>query len=774
MPMTPGKDEDKTSFMNRCVPDMVGTGPDKRPNDQAVGICIDIWDRNKGKTAKPDVTKQPEPDPDEDYQDFMDRCTETDDEETCQLQWDNRALASRTTKIDHDGMTIQKTHAGHIDGAEYVLSDETIDRMGDVIQSSGWRLDAFKKNPIALFNHRADFIVGTWRNLRIEEGVLRGHLQLAPEGTSPRIDEIRKLVEAGILKATSVGFKPLKYEALNKDSVPPNPFGGLRFLEQELVETSLVSVPANPNALAIAKNLDISDTTLRLVFAGQGEKTPDKIVRRSHAGQGNSSIRTKEKAMSLAQTIIETQSQLAVLRDGLQQHLDTLDNDNVSDAQMQKTDEFHVRIAKVRKLLDQHIESEKALGLATSAAHDPDPHEIRMPTRRVEPAANGGGNSSITRVPAEVKVPYKPGDHTWKALTCLVKMQGDRYRKATALDVIRDTVGENDKVRTMFDVLIGKSASVPALTTATGWAAELVRTDIQGFMDSLQPAAVATRLLAKGLSFSFGTNGIISIPTRSATPTIAGSFVGEAAPIPVRQGAFTAITMVPKKLAVITVFSREISEHSDPAIEGLLRTAIVEDTSVAVDSVLLDANAATNVRPAGLRNGVSTLTPTAGGGFAAIVGDVKLLVGALTTSTLGNLRNPVWLMSPMLELGLRLTVAPNTGVFPFAAEINAGTFAGFPVIVSPNVTADTLFLVDAADLVSASGEPRFDVSDSATVHMEDTTPLAISSSGTPNTVAAPVRSFWQTDTLGIRMIMPLNWAMRRTGMVAYITGTTWD
>lgn len=756
MPMTPHKDEDKTAFMDRCMHDM-SKDPD-RTNDQNLAACIDIWDRNKGKALK----QAPEPDPDEDEQEFMDRCIEEiGDEGECELAWENR----KVTAIQH------KTHAGHIDGAEYVLSDETIDRMGDVIQSSGWRLDNFKRNPIALFNHRADFIVGKWRDLRIEDGVLRGHLQLAPEGTSPRIDEIRKLVEAGILKATSVGFKPLKYEALNKDSVPPNPFGGLRFLEQELVETSLVSVPANPNALAIAKNLDISDTTLRLVFAGQGERTLDsKIVRRSHGGHADkSTVRNKDKAMSLAQNIVEAQSQLGLLRDGLQQHLDTLDNDNVTDAQMQKTDEFHEKIGRKRKQVDQLIESEKALGLATTAEHE-QVHEIRMPKRTVDPVAE----RNITRVPAEAGKIYKPGDHTWKALTCLVKMQGDRYRKASALDVIRDTVGENDKVRAVFDVLIGKAATVPALTSQTGWAAELVRTDIQGFMESLQPAAVATRLLAKGLQFAFGTNGIISIPTRSATPTIAGSFVGEGAPIPVRQGAFTAITMVPKKLAVITVFSREISEHSDPAIEGLLRTAIVEDTSVAVDSVLLDANAATNVRPAGLRNGVSTLTPTTGGGFAAIVGDVKLLVAALTTSTLGNLRNPVWLMSPLLELGLRLTVAPNTGTFPFAAELNAGTFAGFPVIVSPNVTADTLFLVDAADLVSASGEPRFDVSDSATVHMEDTTPLAISSSGTPNTVAAPVRSFWQTDTLGIRMIMPLNWAFRRPAMVAYVTGTTWD
>jgi hypothetical protein len=58
--------------------------------------------------------------------------------------------------------------------------------------------------------------------------------------------------------------------------------------------------------------------------------------------------------------------------------------------------------------------------------------------------------------------------------------------------------------------------------------------------------------------------------------------------------------------------------------------------------------------------------------------------------------------------------------------------------------------------------------------MEDTTPLAIGTAGTPATVAAPTRSFWQTDTLGIRMIMQMNWALRRTGMVQYITGVTWD
>src|SRR4029077_7721244 len=131
----------------------------------------------------------------------------------------------------------------------------------------------------------------------------------------------------------------------------------------------------------------------------------------------------------------------------------------------------------------------------------------------------------------------------------------------------------------------------------------------------------------------FGAAGKISIPTRATTPTIAGSFVGEGQPIPGRQGLFTSQTLTPKKMAVITTWTREIQDHSVPAIEGLLRDAVQEDTAISLDSVLLDANPATVVRPAGILNGVAGLTPTAGGGFNAIVGDLKKLTGALLTGT---------------------------------------------------------------------------------------------------------------------------------------------
>jgi len=51
MPMKPHKNEDQASFMGRCVPDMIGTGPNKRPQEQAVAICLGIWRQERGGPA---------------------------------------------------------------------------------------------------------------------------------------------------------------------------------------------------------------------------------------------------------------------------------------------------------------------------------------------------------------------------------------------------------------------------------------------------------------------------------------------------------------------------------------------------------------------------------------------------------------------------------------------------------------------------------------------------------------------------------------------------
>jgi len=178
-----------------------------------------------------------------------------------------RQRAQDALRNHPDAITIvRKSHAKELPGLEFVLSDETPDRVGDIIVAAGWQTANFEKNPIALFGHRADFPLGTWKNLRVEKTKLVGELSLAPPGTSDRIDEVRRLVEANILKAVSVGFRDIESVPID----PKAPYGGMRFTKSELVECSLVAVPANPNALAISKSLNISTDVQRLVFAEQG------------------------------------------------------------------------------------------------------------------------------------------------------------------------------------------------------------------------------------------------------------------------------------------------------------------------------------------------------------------------------------------------------------------------------------------------------------------------------------------------------------------------
>lgn len=775
MPMKPNKGESQSEFMSRCVPDLMGDG--KREQDQAVAACMSIW-REREKNVK----WYPEPEQDEQEEDFIDRCVEelVDEEEfdednaqqICQVQWEDNqpyefeaAPREPRERREPRGSHVQhKTHAGAVNGMAFTLSDESPDRMGDVILSAGWQLDNFRRNPIALFNHLASFPIGKWTDLRVEKGALRGHLELAPAGTSDRIDEIRKLIDCGILKAVSVGFRPIDSQPRKSTE---GQYLGETFTKQELVETSLVSVPANPNALAIAKSLKISADTLDLVFAEHGNK--DGMRRRGGATgkHAETSRNRRGTAMSpLAQRIKDAHERIVVLRDKLTEHLKSVDDSNVTDDQLEITQELNAKIAQEEKGLAALKEAER--NLAASVQKDDRAVAIHTTTAVADRTTSARPFNVQPKKVDPVEYVVRAG--TIAMIAHLSKRSIDDVRLAIA----QHYPWYGDDATKAYVEYVQRAATAPAMTSVAGWAAELVQTVYANFMETLMPKSVFPRLASMGLTLSFGRAGKISIPTRSRTPTIAGSFVGEGQPIPVRQGAFTAQVLVPKKMAVITVWTREIDEHSVPAIEGLLRQAIQEDTAVSLDSVLIDANAATAVRPAGLLNGVAALTATSGGGFPALVGDIKQLTGALITSTSGHIRSPAWLMNPQQLNSAGLIPAPNSGVFPFRDELARGSLQGYPVIDSGTVPLGTVVLVDAADFVVVGGDaPRFEVSDQATLHLDDTTPLPITSPGTPATVAAPVQSLWQTDSLALRLILPVNWALRRTGVVAWTQNVTW-
>ena len=150
---------------------------------------------------------------------------------------------------------------GNGDFVSFVASTAEEDRMGDVIRQDGWQLDRYKSNPVVLFGHDHEKPIGRSHNVRVENGVLRADIEFAPEEVDPFAAKIGKMVKAGFLRAVSVGFKPIDMKPIKS---------GYEFVKSELLEISVVSVPANASALSFAKSFMGEDEISR-VFAADPE-----------------------------------------------------------------------------------------------------------------------------------------------------------------------------------------------------------------------------------------------------------------------------------------------------------------------------------------------------------------------------------------------------------------------------------------------------------------------------------------------------------------------
>lgn len=624
---------------------------------------------------------------------------------------------------------IRKVTAEKVGALEWVLSDATLDRHGDTILPDGWDLRWFKKNPIALFGHNSSFPVGTWSNVRVEGGKLIGTLTLAARGTSQRIDELISLVEQGILRAISVGFIPKKAEPIDKD----RPYGGQRYLQQELVEGSIVSVPSNPAALQLAKSLNISTETMSLAFGEQAEmRSRDVSQTGKHAAKPPKIERTPVMK-TLSQRITDAKSSLTAKKDKLVEltSVDDFDTDAVNE-------------------LTAQIDAEERSIATLEAA------EAKIGIDAVKPGANLQPRRPLGIAPKEVK-----------GLDLLVRaavVKGVSHFGGKSVEAaLQERYPGHEPT-----AIIVKADQTIGTTGVSGWASELVQTAYADFLQALMPFSVYPALRSRGIGLSFDGIGTVSIPSRTAGGA-GGGFVAEGTPIRVGRITTAATTMTPRKLGVIVPFSRELAKRSTPAIEALVRQAILEDTGVILDTALLDATASSSARPAGLLNGVSAAATGYGGGdYQAVLADFGALLAPFYAANAAD--NITVLMNP--AQGLRLSLMPGPGATGELGWFNA-IRDRLTVIESTSVTAGRLIALRNSDFATALGDaPEFDVSEQATIHMEDTTPLEIVS-GTGPTTADPVRSLWQTASIGVRMLMDVSWKMRRSGMVQWIDGTSW-
>ena len=162
----------------------------------------------------------------------------------------------------------------------FVASDGTRDSAGTVLNVDRWYLQRFNKNSIIGYQHNVyggdltpenpDYVIGKG-HAYIDDKKLMVDVEFEPAEINPLAEKIYQKLLFGSLKAVSVGFVPVgkgawgEGEEALSGSNPTYYYAG-----QELLEVSVVNIPANPNALR--KGLEEQDKEIAALRAEAEEE----------------------------------------------------------------------------------------------------------------------------------------------------------------------------------------------------------------------------------------------------------------------------------------------------------------------------------------------------------------------------------------------------------------------------------------------------------------------------------------------------------------------
>jgi HK97 family phage prohead protease len=129
--------------------------------------------------------------------------------------------------------------------------------MGDTIAAAGWDLSNYLRNPVVLYGHDYRSLpIGRDEGISVDESGLVGTPRFTTAEQNPFGAMVYELILGRFLNAASVGFNPKKW-LYNEER------GGFDFVECELLEYSIVPVPANAECLIEARDAGIDLAPLK-------------------------------------------------------------------------------------------------------------------------------------------------------------------------------------------------------------------------------------------------------------------------------------------------------------------------------------------------------------------------------------------------------------------------------------------------------------------------------------------------------------------------------
>jgi HK97 family phage major capsid protein/HK97 family phage prohead protease len=617
-----------------------------------------------------------------------------------------------------------------------IATTPTPDRMGDVIEPLGIEY----KNPLPLlWQHRSAEPVGTVEfNKPTKEGIkFVARIAMLEEAgrLKDRLDEAWQSVKLGLVRAVSIGFRDIEYSVMDT---------GLHFLKTEVLELSLVTIPANQDATI--QTVRSIDTEQRAAFGVRDGASARKATQPLKEGK---------------MTILEQIAAYEASRQAKAARLDELMNKAaeegvvLDETQSQEYEELDAEV----KAIDVHLTRLRAT-------------EARQ--RQTAAPIDGGSSraGAASRAPAmanAVLMRQLPKGISFTRYACSLAMAKGNVMHAAEIAKRWQDTPEVERVL--------RAAVVAGTTTDADWAAPLVDYQVMAseFIELLRPMTFLGRLAGlRRVPF------MVKIPGQTAGSTV--GWVGETKPKPVSELAFNMTQLTHATIAGIVVLSEQLVRLSNPSAEALVQRDLTETVAQFMDQQFLDPSVAevANVSPASILNGV-TPVPASGTTADALKADANAIFTNFINAGL-SAAGAVWLMSE--RLALALSTMQNVLSQPEFPGLTAtgGTFlGGLPAITSENVptnlvdagaspdyqAGDILALVKPSEILFADeGGVNIDVSREASLQMD--------SAPTDPTVADTVMvSLWQRNMVGVRVERMVNWKKRRAAAAQYIIGANY-
>ena len=634
---------------------------------------------------------------------------------------------------------------------EGIATTPTPDRVSDIVDPMGAQIG---KGIKLLWQHNHDKPVGEVRfGKPTKNGIpftatFKRPKDDYPQPLNDRLQEAWVSVRDSLVEFVSIGFRTIAYEILES--------GGWRFTEWEMLELSLVTIPANPDARITGAKGEIPNIIKsidRELRAASGKS--QSATRSTTARVGAPKQKRSSKGEPNMTTISERISALEAEEANLKAQLKKFDVDNMDENEEERFDETEAELEKTRKSLkrlrvQEGIDAEKAQPVGNVKSADD-----------AGKARNGGNYGRTTVTGPNKNIPA--GVAFARYVMCYGLSKGDNFR---AKELAEKHYPDDKRIANYAEI----KAAVGGAWTAdsSGWAEDIAeaQTIASEFIDFLRPQTVVDRI-----------QGFTRVPFNKKVARLAtdvgGYWKGQGLPIPLTAGAFDTVTMDITGVGSIAVLTKEQMMLSNINAESTVRDALARKLVRVLDSTFVGtASAVSNVSPAGLLQGLSAIAVNGSGAAADIRADLQDLYAPFSAANISR-RSVQLVTTENLHLALQLTYDNGLAAFP-GVTADGGQALGFPVIASNSCGVGDVIMLSPQDILLADeGQVSIDFSDQASLEMLDGSLEQVGGSGTGATTAGMV-SLWQTGMVGIKVERMINWKKARTAAVAYIGAAGWN